>query len=109
MQIIDELEPVRRGSYCGSIGLFSDWGHVCLNIAIRTMLLSGGREVGRFDRLRGTLDYAAGGGIVADSDPGQEYRESLDKTAVARAVLEMNRTPCTASATTGRSWFRPQA
>lgn len=87
MQIIDELEPMRRGLYCGSIGMFSDCGRVCLNIAIRTMLLSGEREPGRFDQLRGTLDYAAGGGIVADSDPGLEYRESLDKTAVARAVL----------------------
>lgn len=87
MQIIDELEPVRRGPYCGSIGYISDCGSACLNIAIRTMALTGEREDGRFDRMRGRLDYGAGGGIVADSQPIAEYRESLDKAEVLRLAL----------------------
>jgi len=87
MQIIDELEPVRRGPYCGAIGYLSDCGNACLNIAIRTMALTGEREDGRFDRIRGLLDYGAGGGIVADSQPIAEYRESLDKAEVLRLAL----------------------
>jgi len=87
MQIIDELEPVRRGPYCGSVGYISDCGNACLNIAIRTMALTGEREDGRFDRLRGRLDYGAGGGIVADSKPIAEYRESLDKAEVLRLAV----------------------
>jgi para-aminobenzoate synthetase component 1 len=87
MQIIDELEPVRRGPYCGSIGYISDCGNACLNIAIRTMALTGEPEAGRFDRMRGLLDYGAGGGIVADSQPIAEYRESLDKAEVLRLAL----------------------
>jgi para-aminobenzoate synthetase component 1 len=87
MQIIDELEPVRRGPYCGSIGCISDCGSACLNIAIRTIALTGRREDGRFDRMQGLLDYGAGGGIVADSQPVAEYRESLDKAEVLRLAL----------------------
>jgi para-aminobenzoate synthetase component 1 len=87
MQIIDEIEPVRRGPYCGSIGYISDCGSACLNIAIRTMALTGEREDGRFDLMRGLLDYGAGGGIVADSQPIAEYRESLDKAEVLRLAL----------------------
>lgn len=75
MQIIEELEPVRRGPYCGCIGLLSR-DYTCLNIAIRTMLL---------DLRRGVLDFSVGGGIVADSDPAAEYDETLDK---AQAILQ---------------------
>jgi para-aminobenzoate synthetase component 1 len=89
MQIIDELEPVRRGPYCGAIGFISDGGGACLNVAIRTALLSGVREPGRFDRLEGVLDYSAGCGIVADSEPLAEFRESLDKTEVLREALSV--------------------
>ncbi|MCA9290207.1 MAG: anthranilate synthase component I family protein [Phycisphaerales bacterium] len=87
MQIIDELEPVRRGPYCGSIGWVGTDGTIALNIAIRTVALSGARSPGRFDALVGRLDYGAGGGIVADSRPDAEYRESLDKIAVLQAIL----------------------
>jgi para-aminobenzoate synthetase component 1 len=90
MGIIDELEPVRRGAYCGSIGCFSSCGNACLNVAIRTMTLTGARRPRRWDVLDdGMLDYGAGGGVVADSDPLAEYRESLDKTAVLRAALRL--------------------
>jgi para-aminobenzoate synthetase component 1 len=73
MEIIAELEPTRRGVYCGSIGYFSTTGAMDTSIVIRTYL-----------GLRGRVYFQAGGGIVADSDPELEYRETLDK---ARALI----------------------
>jgi para-aminobenzoate synthetase component 1 len=73
MEIIAELEPTRRGVYCGSIGYFSTTGAMDTSIVIRTYLA-----------LRGRVYFQAGGGIVADSDPELEYRETLDK---ARALI----------------------
>jgi para-aminobenzoate synthetase component 1 len=70
MQIIEELEPHRRGAYCGAIGYIGFDGATDLNIAIRTAMLRDGR-----------VDFWAGGGIVADSDAGQEYAETLAKAA----------------------------
>lgn len=68
MEIIDELETHSRSVYCGAVGYFSCNGNTDFNIAIRTLVHSG-------DHL-----YAwAGGGIVIDSDPEQEYAESLFK------------------------------
>jgi para-aminobenzoate synthetase component 1 len=75
MEIIAELEPTRRGVYCGSIGYISATGAMDMSIVIRTYLA-----------LRGRVYFQAGGGIVADSDPEQEYRETLDK---ARALIEV--------------------
>lgn len=97
MQIIDELEPHPRGPYCGCIGFISDRGDLTLNIAIRTMLLEGRGDPDRLDDLQGELRYAAGCGIVADSDPEAEYRESLAKTAVLRAALTIRAKPCLAA------------
>jgi para-aminobenzoate synthetase component 1 len=74
MEIIAELEPSQRGVYCGSIGYWSVTGALDTSIAIRTAVALDGR-----------LYFSAGGGIVADSDPEQEYRETLDK---ARGVIE---------------------
>ena len=74
MEIIAELEPTRRGVYCGSIGYFSADGRMDTSIVIRTMVASGGE-----------VYFQAGGGIVADSDPELEYRETLDK---ARGLIE---------------------
>jgi para-aminobenzoate synthetase component 1 len=71
MQIISELEGRRRGVYCGSIGFISDSGHAAFNIAIRTASIS-----------RGIISYGVGAGIVADSDPAAEWRETLDKAGV---------------------------
>ena len=68
MQIIDELEPCRRGVYTGSVGYWSANGRSAFNIAIRTMVVDGGR-----------VTYHVGGGIVADSNPDHEYQETLDK------------------------------
>jgi anthranilate synthase component 1 len=74
MQIIDELEPVRRGPYAGAVG-YVGWGARTLDtaIAIRTCVIRGDRAW-----------VQAGAGIVADSDPAGEWRETEAK---ARAVL----------------------
>jgi para-aminobenzoate synthetase component 1 len=74
MEIIDELEPVARGVYTGSIGYIGADGSAELNIVIRTFVRDGGKA-----------HVQVGGGIVADSTPEGEYQETLDK---ARALLE---------------------
>ena len=68
LEIIDELETVQRGPYGGAVGWFSTAGDVQLAIAIRTLFRSGGR-----------LFAQAGAGIVADSEPANEWREVLAK------------------------------
>lgn len=77
MEIIEELEPHRRGVYCGAIGYLGDDGAMDTNIAIRTLVYSGG-----------VIRLWAGGGIVADSDPEAEYRETYDKAAPLLELLE---------------------
>ena len=77
MQIIDELEPVRREVYCGSVFRLGFDGDLDSSITIRTMLKRGG-----------DLYYWAGGGIVADSDCAAEYQESLDKAAAFLRLLD---------------------
>lgn len=77
MQIIRELERSPRGVYCGSIGYISSCGRADSNIAIRTLTAS-----------NGTISCAAGGGIVADSDPAAEHRECLDKVRLLLETLE---------------------
>jgi len=81
MQIIEELEPLRRGVYGGSI-LYADFaGNLDSCIAIRTMLLKNKRAY-----------LQSGGGIVADSDPQKEYQESVNKAqALLRAVEKARR------------------
>lgn len=86
MQIIDELEPDPRGPYTGCIGFVSDSGHTAMNIAIRTACISGAAgstldAVGNAD-----LRFGVGAGIVADSVPELEWRETLDK---ARVLLDL--------------------
>jgi para-aminobenzoate synthetase component 1 len=76
MQIIDELEPTRRGLYTGAIGYFSRGGSSAVNIAIRTMIIDGS-----------CVSFQVGGGIVADSDPEAEYEETLDKCRGMLAVV----------------------
>ncbi|HKW86020.1 MAG TPA: anthranilate synthase component I family protein [Nitrospiraceae bacterium] len=76
MEIIDGLEPVRRGPYTGSMGYLSWSGDLDLNIVIRTLVLTEGR---------GYLQVGAG--IVADSDPSREYEETLFKAEALRKVL----------------------
>jgi para-aminobenzoate synthetase component I len=88
MQIIDELEPVQRGLYCGSCAMLEDDGTLTMNVAIRTAMLQGEPDpAGRGILARGTLDYSVGAGIVADSDPAAEWDETLAKAGVLRAAL----------------------
>jgi aminodeoxychorismate synthase component I len=77
MEIIEELEPVRRGLYTGSLGYFSWSGDLDLNILIRTLVLT---------RQGGYLQVGAG--IVADSDPDREYDETLAKAGAFFRILE---------------------
>jgi para-aminobenzoate synthetase component 1 len=77
MEIIEELEPTRRGVYCGSMGYIGFDGEAELNIAIRSLHLKAGQ-----------LDYQAGGGIVWDSDPRAEFQETLDKGRAIHETIE---------------------
>ena len=80
MEIIAEIEPSRRGVYCGAIGYLSVTGALDTSIVIRTYLALGER-----------VYFSVGGGIVADSDPEQEYRETLDKAQALLAALAEDR------------------
>ncbi|MBS3746711.1 MAG: anthranilate synthase component I [Wenzhouxiangellaceae bacterium] len=81
MEIIAELEPVRRGIYAGAVGWMNWHGDADFAIAIRTALVSEGR-----------IHLQAGAGIVADSDPGREWEETMDKgRALIRAIAEASR------------------
>jgi len=76
MEIIDELEPVRREVYGGAVGYFSFSGNMDLAIAIRTLVIRDG-----------VVHLQAGAGIVADSDPASEYQETVNKAmAVVKAI-----------------------
>jgi para-aminobenzoate synthetase component 1 len=75
MQIIEELEPHRRGVYCGAIGYIGFDGNMDTNIAIRTAVHSAQ------DEHSGEISFYAGGGIVADSELEKEYAETLDKAS----------------------------
>ncbi len=78
MQIINELEPGPRGAYCGAIGSFSDCGRTALSVAIRTATVEGD-ACGPHGEIRGVVRYPVGAGVVAESDPEAEWRETLDK------------------------------
>jgi anthranilate synthase component 1 len=76
MEIIDELEPTKRGPYGGAVGYFDFSGNMDTCIAIRTIILDGQ-----------TAYVQAGGGVVADSVPEGEYQETLNKAmALLRAI-----------------------
>ncbi|MBV9614257.1 MAG: anthranilate synthase component I family protein, partial [Ktedonobacteraceae bacterium] len=78
MEIITELEGEQRGVYAGAVGYFSHSGNQETAIALRTMVIKNGRAY-----------IQAGCGVVADSDPGYEYQESLNKAkALLRALDE---------------------
>ena len=73
MEIIEELEPIKRSVYTGAIGYISFDGNMDTSIAIRTIIVKGQK-----------LYFQVGGGIVADSDPESEYEETLHK---ARGIM----------------------
>ncbi|WP_353410553.1 aminodeoxychorismate synthase component I [Arenicella sp. 4NH20-0111] len=76
MEIIEELEPTRRGLYCGAVGYIGVDGNMETNIAIRTIVIKDG--VARF---------SAGGGLVIDSDVEDEYQELIDKASMMTATV----------------------
>ncbi len=78
MEIIDELEPERRGPYAGSVGYFGFSGNMDFCITIRTFIMKGD-----------DLWVQAGAGIVADSDPQKEYEETINKSMGLRRALEL--------------------
>ncbi len=78
MEIIDELEPERRGPYAGSVGYFGFSGNMDFCITIRTFIMQGD-----------DLWVQAGAGIVADSDPASEFEETVNKSMGLRRALEL--------------------
>jgi anthranilate synthase component 1 len=76
MEIIDEFEPTRRGPYAGAVGYVDFSGNMDTCIALRTMVIAGGKAY-----------IQAGGGVVADSDPATEFQETINKAkALLRAI-----------------------
>ena len=90
MEIIDELEPHRRGVYGGAVGYVSYTGNMDLAIAIRTLVT-----------IDDAIHVQAGAGIVADSDPALEHEESVNKARAVLRAVAMART-ATPAATGGR-------
>jgi len=86
MKIIDAIEPVKRGVYSGAIGYFDHSGVLDLSIVIRTIVCRDGRAT-----------FGVGGAVVADSDPVDEYQETLDKAraliAAIRALADTGEAP----------------
>jgi anthranilate synthase component I len=78
MEIIDELEPARRGPYGGAVGYFSYTGNMDFCITIRTMVIQDG-----------SIYIQAGAGIVADSDPEAEYQETVNKAMGMMQAVDM--------------------
>jgi anthranilate synthase component 1 len=78
MEIIDKLEPSRRGIYAGAVGYVDFSGTLDTCITIRTMVVSDG-----------TAYVQAGAGIVADSEPTREYEETRDKAAALRQAMRV--------------------
>jgi para-aminobenzoate synthetase component 1 len=80
MEIIEELEPNRRGVYCGAMGYLGFDGDMDTNIIIRTLV-----------QRDGTIYFSAGGGIVADSEMEAEYQETFDKAAAMLDLLQRSK------------------
>ena len=78
MEIIDELESTRRSTYAGSVGYFSFSGNLDCCITIRTILMKKGKAY-----------IQAGAGIVADSVPSREYKETMNKAGALIKALRM--------------------
>ncbi len=78
MEIIDELEPTRRGPYAGTVGYFSFSGNLDACITLRTLVIKGN-----------TAYFQAGAGIVADSVPANEYQETINKSRAMRRAIEI--------------------
>lgn len=88
MEIIDSIEPHRRGPYAGAVGYIDYRGNMDTCIALRTMVVSDGK-----------VHVQAGCGVVADSDPTAEYQETLNKSRALLAAIEL--TICRVGSTGG--------
>lgn len=84
IQIIDELEPVRRGPYAGGIGAVGWNGDMDIALALRTMVVPTERRAGRW-----SVSLQAGAGVVLDSDPKAEYEETLAKAAALGRAIDL--------------------
>ena len=78
MEIIEELEPSQRGPYAGAVGYFSFSGNMDFCIVIRTLIIT-----------NGTVYFQAGAGIVADSQPDNEFQETINKAKALVKALQM--------------------
>jgi anthranilate synthase component 1 len=78
LQLLEQLEPTRRGFYAGTVGYFGHGGSMDQAITIRTIVMEGSR-----------YRFQAGAGIVADSDPATEWEEVMSKSDVMRSAIEM--------------------
>jgi anthranilate synthase component 1 len=81
MEIIDELEPTRRGPYAGAVGYFDYRGNMDTCITLRTMVMCDGK-----------IYIQAGAGLVADSDPTSEYQETVNKAKALITAVEATMT-----------------
>jgi anthranilate synthase component I len=81
MEIIDELEPTRRGPYAGAVGYFDYRGNMDTCITLRTMVMC-----------KGKIYIQAGAGLVADSDPTSEYQETVNKAKALLTAIEATMT-----------------
>ena len=78
MEIIDDIEPHRRGPYGGAVGYIDYRGNMDTCIALRTMVIS-----------EGNVHVQAGCGVVADSDPTAEYQETMNKARALVSAIEL--------------------
>jgi anthranilate synthase component 1 len=78
MEIIDELEPVKRGVYAGAVGYLGFNGDMDVAIALRTAVVKDGQ-----------LHVQAGGGVVADSEPQAEWQETQNKAKALLSAAQM--------------------
>lgn len=78
MEIIDEMEPTRRGPYAGAVGYFDYRGNMDTCITLRTMVMCNGK-----------VYVQAGAGVVADSNPESEYQETVNKSKALMAAIEV--------------------
>ena len=84
MQIIDDMEPTRRGPYAGAVGYADFAGNMDMAIALRTMVVTPGRSANQWQ-----VHIQAGAGIVADSQPDNEHQETVNKAAALAKAVEL--------------------
>ncbi len=85
MEIIDALEPTRRGVYAGAVGYLDHRGNLDTCIAIRTMVVTSGTD----GAPTGEVHFQAGAGVVADSDPAAEFDETVNKARALREAMRI--------------------